>query len=59
MVRVKKTPGYKLAARTYAPGSGLHSDHLRNRLTAGKSASVLAAVKMLWGGSEGTYPSLH
>jgi len=45
MVRVKKTPGYKLAARTYAPGSGLHSDHLRNRLTAGESASVLAAVK--------------
>jgi hypothetical protein len=46
-------------ANIRAPGSGLHSDHLRNRLAAGESASVLAAVKMLWGGSEGTYPSLH
>ena len=41
----ERPAGYKLAARTYAPESGLHSDHLRNRLTAGESASVLAAVK--------------
>jgi len=26
---------------------------------AHNAAIVLAAVKMLWGGSEGTYPSLH
>ena len=39
------------------------SDHLgfpsRLPLRYCQRAIVLAAVKMLWGGSEGTYPSLH
>ena len=52
------------------PDTSLRREHTRQKAGStriifetvsppGESASVLAAVKMLWGGSEGTYPSLH